>query len=172
MCGQLFTPEQRKLLVGEWGRDTLDLTPDQYSSRVQVYKRLDKIWGSPNIQNHHPDCSQGATWGQHNTLLIDDSVIKACAQPYNHIEIPEFVKGGGIEKRAGPRVILAQVVGYLEEARNWSDVSAFVRGRKFEINKGWRWDWKQPQKHVEDATKECIDLTVSDDEPDEGGVKI
>ena len=117
MCRRLFTPGQRQKLLGEWARDTLGLTSAQYKTRVQVYKRLDRIWESQNLQYSHPDFNKGGRWGQHNTLLIDDSVLKASAQPFNHIEISEFVLGRDESD------VLGQVVGYLEEVRRWSNAS-------------------------------------------------
>ena len=183
VCEQLFTPKQREALLGEWGRDTLDLTAQQYASRVQVYKRLDKVWNDPKIEASHPGSKQSGTWGQHNTLLIDDSAIKASAQPYNHIEVPEYIRSNKKREGANKTAVLAQVVGYVEEARRWSDVSAFVRRRKFEMYQGWRWDFgrkggqggdvSQDDRSDQDekkVAKEVIDLTSSDDE--DGGVKI
>lgn len=122
------------MLLGEWGRDTLGLTSTQYKERVQVYKRLDRIWDNENLQRLHPDSELGETWGQHNTVLVDDSVLKAMAQPFNHVEVPEFVRGGS-EKEGRGGDVLEQVVEYLEEARNWSDISGFVRRRPFVIDK-------------------------------------
>lgn len=132
VCTRLFSRDQRKKLLGEWGRNTLGLTSRQYKERVQVYKRLDRIWGDEILQRLHPDFEEGERWGQHNTVLIDDSALKASAQPFNHVAVPEFVRGGG-EKDGGGRDVLGQVVEYLEQARNWSNISAFVRYRPFEM---------------------------------------
>lgn len=71
VCTRLFSRGQRDLLLGEWGRDTLGLTSAQYKERVQVYKRLDRIWGNANLQHSHPGYELGQRWGQHNTVLID-----------------------------------------------------------------------------------------------------
>ena len=65
VCLRLFSPDQRKMLLGEWGRDTLGLTSAQYKQRVQVYKRLDRIWGNYNAQQSHPEFEGGQRWGQH-----------------------------------------------------------------------------------------------------------
>ena len=138
VCTRLFSRDQREMLLDEWGRDTLGLTSTQYKERVQVYKRLDRIWDNENVQHLHPDFKLGERWGQHNTVLIDDSILKATAQPFNHVEVPEFVRGGS-EKEGHGRNVLGQVVGYLEEARKWSDLSGFVRRRPFAIDEEWRW---------------------------------
>ena len=124
------------MLLDEWGRDTLGLTSTQYKERVQVYKRLDRIWDNENVQHLRPNSKLGERW--HNTVLIDDSILEATAQPFNHIEVPEFVRGGS-EKEGHGRNVLGQVVGYLEEARKWSDFSGFVRRRPFAIDEEWRW---------------------------------
>ncbi|KAI4189928.1 MAG: hypothetical protein L6R41_001113 [Letrouitia leprolyta] len=140
ICAKIFTPEQRKFLLGEWGRDTLDLTQQQYKAKVQVYKRLDRIWAIDKIQCSHPDHAFGGRWSQKNTLLLDDSAEKASAQPYNAVVVPEFVKGGGEEEK-NKTDVLGQVVAYLETARTFQDVSSFARERPFRINEGWTWDW-------------------------------
>ena len=138
ICTRLFSQDQREMLLGEWGRDMLGLTSTQYKVRVQVYKRLDSIWDNENLQRLHPGSELGERWGQHNTLLIDDSLLKATAQPFNHVKVPEFVRGGS-EKEGHGRNVLGQVVRYLEEARKWSDISGFVRRRPFAIDEDWRW---------------------------------
>ena len=146
MCSRIFQPHQRALLLAEWGRDTLGLSKGDYNEKVQVYKRLDVIWKSINLQHKHPHYQLGGRWSQANTVLIDDSMLKAVAQPYNHIEIPEY-KGNG----ADGDTVLGQVVAYLEEARTWKDVSSFMREEKFMIKGGWDWDWKQSRRLTPDS---------------------
>lgn len=157
------------MLLGEWGRDTLGLTPAQSKQRVQVYKRLNRIWDNDLLQHSHPDFGQGEKWGQHNTLLIDDSALKASAQPYNLVEVPEFVHDCGLiegEDGNGPSV-LGQVVRYLDEARKWSDISAFVKGRPFRVGLGWT-----RQKHVQgEGAGRHISRQIEVDNED-GGVRL
>ncbi|KAL8669874.1 MAG: hypothetical protein Q9168_005562 [Polycauliona sp. 1 TL-2023] len=140
ICSRIFTAKQRKLLLGEWARDTLDLTATQYSSKVQVYKRLDRIWNRDRIQQTHPDFHEGQRWGQWNTLLLDDSVLKSSAQPYNAVVVPEFTKTG-VDEEMGRAEVLGQVVAYLETARTFDNVSSFVRGKPFQVDDQWKWDW-------------------------------
>ena len=137
VCTRLFSRDQRRSLLGVWGRDTLGLTSTQYKERVQVYKRLDRIWGNTTLQRLHPDFEGGKRWGQNNSVLIDDSALKASAQPYNHVKVPRFAQGA--DEKGGGRDVLKKVVGYLEEARKWSDVSGFVRHTPFATDDGWRW---------------------------------
>ncbi|KAL9602611.1 MAG: hypothetical protein Q9219_001755 [cf. Caloplaca sp. 3 TL-2023] len=154
ICSKIFTQEQRSLLLGEWARDTLDLTPQQYQSKVQVYKRLDRIWGLERMQRAHPVYADGGRWSQKNTLLLDDSVLKASAQPYNAVIVPEFVKGGGDEQKAGTDV-LGQVVTYLERARTYDDVSSFVRTQPFRANEGSAGDSNLKSDRIMDSKAEC-----------------
>lgn len=149
VCTRLFSRGQREMLLGEWGRDTLGLTSAQYKQRVQVYKRLDRIWGNETVQQSHPEYEGGERWGPHNSVLIDDSARKASAHPFNHVEVPEFVRGGD-EKEGDGRAVLGQVVGYLEEARTWSDFSGFVRQRPFKVDMGWRWEWHKKRAQARD----------------------
>ena len=131
----LFTPEQRKSCAAAWARDTLGLTKAQYDGKVQVYKKLDEVWANESVQSTHPDHSCGGRWDQSNTLLVDDSELKAVAQPYNLVNIPELTLGKlGQEVKTS---IMAQVAGYIEEARWWSNVSAFAKKTPFKAGHGW-----------------------------------
>lgn len=148
MCGRLFDPAQRSRLVAEWGRDTLGLTPEQYREKVQVYKQLASVWSAPVIRASHPDYTidKDGLWDQSNTILVDDSVIKASSEPYNLVQIPEFEALPDQMKSD----VLRQVVGYLEEIRYQKDVSAFVRQKPFRVDGGWDWIWP------EEATKQTV----------------
>ena len=143
ICSRLFTPTQRKQLLGEWGRDTLDLTNEQYYAKCQVYKRLDRVWEGRALRHSHPDHASGAKWSQTNTLLLDDSAVKGQAQPHNLVELPEFTKTGETDQG---KQVLGQVVAYLEEARQWADISAFVRKRPFKVDAGWEWNWAEGRR--------------------------
>ena len=142
ICGAIFTTTQRPQVIAEWGRDTLELSKKDFYEDVQVYKRLDRIWNNESIQMKHPQYAQGGRWSQSNTVLIDDSMNKAAKQPYNHLEIPEFL---GPAKPDGDDV-LGQVVAYLEEARRWDDVSRFIKLTKFRMDTVQSWDWEKGQR--------------------------
>ena len=133
VCSQLFPQAYRQKLLGEWGRDTLELTSDEYKAKTQVYKRLDRIWDGVALHYAHPDAESGGRWSQANTLLLDDSLIKAQAQPFNLVEIPEFTRQGRHGQQEKEQQVLPQVVAYLEEARMYEDVSALVRMKNFVI---------------------------------------
>ncbi len=138
VCQRLFSPAQRRQVIAEWARDTLDLTAAQYREKVQVYKRLEKIWRDDTMRDRHPDAEKGGLWDQSNTVLIDDSRLKGAAQPHNLLEIPEFQNRP--EQRGTD--VLAQVVGYLEELRVQDDVSRFMRLRSFRLDDGWARPWR------------------------------
>lgn len=131
VCSKLFTPEQRLKLLGEWGRDTLDLTNNEYYSKSQVYKRLERVWEGVALRHSHPEAGNGESWSQTNTLLLDDSVLKGQGQPFNLVEVPEFKNPGGQNKEEGSQDVLGQVMAYLEKARMYDNVSAFVREGRF-----------------------------------------
>jgi hypothetical protein len=85
----LFSEAQYDKLVAIWARDKLDLTPAQYKGKVQVYKKLDKIWANNEIQaSFFPP--GGGKWSQANTILVDDSHLKALQEPHNLLQVIEF----------------------------------------------------------------------------------
>lgn len=131
ICDKLFSQTQRQQLVAEWGRDKLNLTTSQYKAKVQVYKTLETLWADPMIQATYPkadgDSGKGESrWDQSNTILIDDSKLKALSEPYNIIEIPEFV---GIETSGlDGATIFPKVLDRLETLSLHDDVSKVLRG--------------------------------------------
>ncbi|KAF3483683.1 NIF domain-containing protein [Arthroderma uncinatum] len=131
---KLLPPEMKKQLVGVWSRKDLDLTPKQYKEKVQVYKRLDKVWRDENIQSQYPrlpanDNTQyiiprkkkksiklprilgegGQVWDQTNTILVDDSRLKAAGQPHNIIEIPEFTNDPNVDEIKNLTTVMRQL---------------------------------------------------------------
>ncbi|KAL1642196.1 hypothetical protein SLS58_005536 [Diplodia intermedia] len=144
MCAQLFAPTTRECLAAEWGRDTLGLTAREYNEKVQVYKTLDKVWARAEAERWHPRHNYSRTYetnrfGQHNTVLIDDSALKAASEPHNLVQVEEF-EGRPAQMETD---VLRQVVGYLEEAKWWADVSAWVKtgGNRFAAGAGWDHEW-------------------------------
>ncbi|KAJ9301383.1 hypothetical protein DTO271G3_1518 [Paecilomyces variotii] len=134
VCAQLFPSEMRAALVAEWGRDKFGLTQSQYKEKIQVYKVLDKVWGDKSIQAQYPKGVpiirkgngskpdtpiQKTRWDQSNTVLIDDSILKAAAQPYNILEVPEFTNDPAVDETH----ILDVVLQKLEILAQYEDVS-------------------------------------------------
>ncbi|KAF2280383.1 HAD-like protein [Westerdykella ornata] len=129
--------ELQSRLVAAWARDTFGLPTGDYHQNVQVYKDLRLIWDKEEIQKHHPGHQAGQRFGQHNTILLDDSKLKAHAQPHNLIEIPEFT---ATKEQMGSD-ILREVAGYLQTARMQSNVSNFMLEHPFEADGRWQYDW-------------------------------
>ncbi|KAI9890866.1 MAG: hypothetical protein M1814_003505 [Vezdaea aestivalis] len=126
MCRQLLpTKQDHERLVTIWGRQTFNLTPEQYREKTQVYKVLEQVWDSEEVQN---SCPSGE-WNQTNTVLIDDSMLKGCKQPHNLLQIPEFQ---GTDPKG--KSVLELVKDYLEEVRAKSDVSSYMRSAPFRID--------------------------------------
>jgi hypothetical protein len=130
-------PEFRSKLVTRWARDTFGLAPQHYYMNVQVYKDLSKIWSDLTIQASHPGFVNGEVFDQRNTILIDDTVEKASAQPYNLLEIPEFTA----TPEQMTRDFLREVAGYLEVVRQYDNASAFIRQEPFQADGQWQYDW-------------------------------
>ncbi|KAI1764065.1 phosphoprotein phosphatase [Hypoxylon sp. FL1150] len=129
MCEQLLTPEQRSKVVAIWSRDRFGLSARDYEARVVCYKRLTKLWADPAVQASHPEAAQGKVWDQSNTLLIDDTLEKARAEPYNLVEVPEFA--GETDERGD---VLAQVHDYINACALQMDVSTYIRTHPFKAD--------------------------------------
>ncbi|KAI9762359.1 MAG: putative tRNA threonylcarbamoyladenosine biosynthesis protein kae1 [Chaenotheca gracillima] len=133
MCRQIFNADQRKLVIAEWARDKLGLNSWQYNQKVQVYKALEAVWENKAISASFPNPdSTGGRWDQSNTVLVDDSILKAAAQPYNIIEVPEFTGDESKKVRA-----LRQVATYLEQLRWQSNVSSYMKETPFVMDTLW-----------------------------------
>lgn len=127
MVDQLFKGPRRSQVVAVWSRDELGLTPQQYRNKVQVFKELNKVWADPGIAKTHPNAPV-EHWDQTNTVLVDDSIVKASAEPFNLLEITEFAKDMGVDDA------LERAREYLEEASRWENVSAYMRTRPFKAS--------------------------------------
>jgi hypothetical protein len=137
LVSQALDNDLKSKLVAQWARDSFGLSPTNYQQNVQVYKNLKLVWSRSQIQSYHPDYEAGSRFGQHNTVLIDDSAIKASAQPHNLLEIPEF--SATPEQMQGD--VLREVAGYLEALRRQADVSQFIKKMPFTAGGGWTFDW-------------------------------
>ncbi|KAG8961290.1 hypothetical protein FRC00_012723 [Tulasnella sp. 408] len=111
--GETYEPNLKVI----WARDTLGLNKAQYYQKVQTVKNLDVVW------NQLP-------YSVGNTLLIDDSPLKAHMQPYNHIVLKEydhqlFVRR--LDPEAPKDDTLLSVIGLLSEAIRQSNVAHWIR---------------------------------------------
>ncbi|KAI9036048.1 NIF domain protein [Aspergillus affinis] len=106
VCDKLFPGDKRNALVAEWGRDKFNLPVDQYRAKIQVYKTLETVWADPKVQASYPSSHGNKTrWDQTNTILIDDSKLKAASEPYNILEIPEFTNAFDDDPSIFPKVL-------------------------------------------------------------------
>ncbi|KAE8339275.1 NLI interacting factor-like phosphatase-domain-containing protein [Aspergillus arachidicola] len=146
VCDRLFPGNKRKALVAEWGRDKFGLTSSQYRAKIQVYKTLETVWSNKAVQASYPSPSQNkrrkaahtgtqlkTRWDQSNTILIDDSKLKALSEPYNILEIPEFTNQHGLDESA----IFPKVMQLLDELAKHDDVSKVLH----------RWNFELPENH-------------------------
>lgn len=132
MANQLLTAEQRSRVVAIWARDKFGLTPEDFDSHTQCYKRLHVLWDDPVVAASHPDAAEKGAggknkrWSQADTVLIDDSLEKGRSEPHNLIEIPEFTSDN-------PEVadILPQVHDYINACASQENVSSFMRVTPF-----------------------------------------
>lgn len=124
MVDALVSKKRASALAAIWGRDKLELTPEQYNEKVQVYKKLDKVWEDDRIQ---ATCPGKQRWNQTNTVLVDDSHLKALSQPHNLIQVTEFTKKKlDPQERKREHEIVASVRAKLEELKWTLDVSRHI----------------------------------------------
>jgi hypothetical protein len=127
ILNKILSRKQRQNLVAIWARDTLGLTKQQYCEKTQVYKRLDKVWDSKEIQAKYPVATQHTpgpekvgkaddgfqhskrNWDQTNTVLIDDSQLKGIGQPHNIIVIPEFTNDRMVDEVGNLTTVMRQL---------------------------------------------------------------
>lgn len=162
MTDQVLPRDQAGALVARWARDSFGLSEKDYNLNVQVYKDLRLVWSKEEIQKQHPQYADGVRWCQRNTVLIDDSLEKAFAQPHNLIDIPEFEgvpKGRGREVELEQRV-LNELAGYLERVRYQANVSSFIREKPFTADGEWWYEWPKMEGIVEPKAEEEGEVKV------------
>jgi hypothetical protein len=135
MAKELLTPQQYGDLVAIRTREHLGLNQEQYRNKVQVYKDLRGVWSHDQVKwsGQH----MGVVWDASNTVLIDDSIIKAKSHPHSLIQVSEFVEPGegqGKKNKQGrrdweaqERAVLESVEAKLEELRWQVNVTHLIR---------------------------------------------
>lgn len=130
---KLFASSQREKLAAFWARDKLGLTAEQLHTQTQTYKNLMPIWSDRSIQATYPSDQDGCGWDQSNTVLIDDSHMKAASHPHNLLLVPEFTKKDAAKHKLHPDVerreeaMLQSLISKLEELKYQTDVSRLIR---------------------------------------------
>lgn len=125
MCQKLFTAEQHEMIVAIWARDKLGLPTHAYNMKCQVYKQLSWVWNDTSIQASNP--VPDSFWDYTNTVLIDDSVEKAASEPYNLVQIEEFVA----REDQMTTDVFGQVIEYLDKLKWHDNVSSYIRSAPF-----------------------------------------
>ncbi|KAK4866709.1 hypothetical protein LT330_008262 [Penicillium expansum] len=74
----------------------------------------------------------GHRWDQTNTILIDDSKLKASSEPFNILEIPEFAGDPDIDETK----LFAKVLARLDYLAHHDDVSKVLRVWNERVDKG------------------------------------
>jgi len=126
MVNNLLTSSQRQQVLKVWSREQLKLGT-AYNQKVQVYKQLSWLWADEEIIKSFNPTYGGYYWDQTNTVLIDDSLDKAAAEPYNLLQVGEY----SISEDALKVDMLRQVALYLEELSVVDNVSSHLRVNPF-----------------------------------------
>lgn len=74
----------------------------------------------------------GHRWDQTNTILIDDSKLKASSEPFNILEIPEFANDPNIDETR----LFAKVLNRLDYLAHHDDVSKVLRTWNERVDRG------------------------------------
>lgn len=143
-------------------------------SKNKLGKRMYKILiegekpGSEDGQTSADDSaavpSSNLRWDQTNTVLIDDSKLKAASQPYNLLEVPEFTNDPNVDESN----VLKTVLKRLKKLARVDDVSRMIHHWELHDTKITR--EKTPSSNsesdVSDATS-TASSSASDAEEDE-----
>jgi hypothetical protein len=124
---KMLSHEQREKLVAIWSRDKLRIPPNLFAEKVQVYKQLSWVWEDPTLRTNAPL----GGWSQRDTVLVDDSIDKAAAEPHNLIQVDEFINSAAQKENT----TLLEVIDYLERIRWHENISAEMRVAPFVARK-------------------------------------
>lgn len=108
-----------------WNRSHFNLTAREYYSHVQTLKDLNLVW------DHLPEFN--AT----NTIVLDDSVIKLAAHPYNLIKMSTFHNDNFLQDDRFMDRDLCKVANYLNLLKEQSNVCNFIRFVPFDVDLPW-----------------------------------
>ncbi|KAF8328208.1 uncharacterized protein EI90DRAFT_3155925 [Cantharellus anzutake] len=182
MVDEAFGPQSQHLKA-VWARDTLGLSTEDYGKNVETVKNLELVWGRLSDDSEKAG-GKPFTYNALNTILVDNSPIKAHMQPHNHICVPEYAHElDEIDSQrflAGPEddsrllseedarigissrydLSLVAVIGVLDELAGQDSVCSWIR------SDGLR---NVPEVLIEDG-KEVKEFGRTDDGPyNEGG---
>jgi hypothetical protein len=154
MANTLFAgpTKNEEHLLGIWGRDKLHLTKTDENRDVQVYKQLNWVWEDEKIRGMSRELGQ--SWDETNTLLLDDSALKAASHPFNWVEVPEW---NGREEVLRNGSVLGQIVAYIGEASKYAIVSSWVREKPFVVDGAWESQFGMGEAEMEFSEGEEIE---------------
>jgi hypothetical protein len=121
MC-EMFENNQPFII---WSRKHFNLSAAEYYSNTETLKDLTKVW------NELPEFD--AT----NTIVLDDSLSKLAAQPYNLIQMSTFYSEPFIEDKYFMDRDLCKVANYLSLVKEQSNVCSFMRSSPFIVDLPW-----------------------------------
>lgn len=108
-------------------------------------------------QQEIPPLPVGQRWDQTNTILIDDSKLKALSEPFNILEIPEFTNDPNIDEST----LFTKVLARLDTLSRHDDVSKVL------------FEWNESAKQQNISILE-LDIPSEEDidEEEEGGISL
>ncbi|RKP39047.1 hypothetical protein BJ085DRAFT_28778 [Dimargaris cristalligena] len=141
MVDQVFDSYQH-LLRGVWARNRCVVSRTEFvrANKPVTYKPLNFIWKAHQIPPHdsskkvqldrrpwlyrtHSKAKQSVKWSAQNTIIVDDSALKAQAHLGNHIEVNDFDANPSMRDYD-----LQALVAYLREFREiWTNMDPGVR---------------------------------------------
>ncbi|QIX02154.1 hypothetical protein AMS68_007671 [Peltaster fructicola] len=158
-CANLFGEVGLPMPAIIWDRSHFKLSAEHFEANVQLYKELWRVWEDPQVQAAAKD----SVFDQTNTILIDDTALKAAGQPFNLLEVDELVRD---KVEFGE---LGQVVAYLEQAKYQSNVSAYMKVNRFVLDPGatpYTWPGDGP------GDQEVSQQGMADSDGEQGGVEL
>ncbi|CAJ0828226.1 14023_t:CDS:2 [Entrophospora sp. SA101] len=157
MAKEIFGNGYGEILLEIWSRDKFNLTNEEYHSKCLTIKDLEMVWNelntsmnkntiqssnserkpSPFIPPPHSSLSLQSSsilWDQTNTVLIDDSPLKAQLQPHNAIHLKEFNRELFCD---GNDSELLNIIEYLELLKCQSNISHFIKNHPYDSNQNY-----------------------------------
>ncbi|EEB08957.1 NLI interacting factor family phosphatase [Schizosaccharomyces japonicus yFS275] len=124
MMHAVMNKEQRKQVLLCMTREDVDFEEGDRNTKIQTYKNLTKVW--QQLKKDKDD--NPAAWNQFNTVIVDDSAIKCCAQPYNLLQLSDF-QPSPTEKTKDFALVCA--IRYLKHLKRIPNVCDYIRSYPF-----------------------------------------
>ncbi|KAJ5302163.1 hypothetical protein N7508_007026 [Penicillium antarcticum] len=122
------TPSIQSAFPGNEALREAPAAPVTTNRRAMVQRATEKLKAKTETKNLQP----GHRWDQTNTVLIDDSKIKALSEPFNILEIPEFTNDQNIDEST----LFAKILHRLDILSHHDDVSKVLRVWNERVEKG------------------------------------